>query len=161
MNRYLPSLALFALVLAIVSGPRASNACFPVGPDLFQVATVGALSPIGPHVTELRVDYVTRGEENSGGCSRRSTSCDGTGSIALRLSAKGEGEVGYMLAATRGRLPAGLDIDPRPLRARAGFMIVSWPDGVESPDPFSFTLTVTPIDEFGNLGPSAAIDISG
>jgi len=151
---------LAAVVLAagvLVDAGRA-DACSVAesAPHTIDATRMDSVVPEPP--TDVSV-MITRGPRaDSGGCGndRVSTSCDGIGILQLQLNEPATDDqtapenMGYLIEVIDGSLPRGLSIPATALRST---LVFSWmDDDTEGQEIIAFSVTLTPVDEAGNVG---------
>jgi hypothetical protein len=154
------------LVLGALAFPRSAGACSYSDGGFTQDGTKTGAAP-GP-VADISYS-VQRGKGPTGGCGRSmATSCDDIGAITLHFTAATDAdskntEVGYRVSFV-GKAPAGLTLPDAPSPPyfeqdddRDATVWLHWADGAtDDQEHLDFTLTITPVDSHGNVGPTSA-----
>jgi hypothetical protein len=99
----------------------------------------------------------------SGGCGESDSSCDGFANIQVLLNAPATDDqtaaanMGYRVEVVDGTPPRGVSIPTEAVRAMNGTeLFFGWFDGdTEAQEVIAFSITLTPVDERGNIGPTS------
>jgi hypothetical protein len=102
--------------------------------------------------------------EEPGGCYQPSgSSCDDAITIRIAVPVSDDQtpaeECGFRLSLVEGTLPEGLRLPEHDVRARGGELFLSWFE-TDGPKPFSFVLSVAPVDAAANVGESVRLPLS-
>jgi hypothetical protein len=107
---------------------------------------------------------VNRGFDSGGGCGNNlESSCDDVGNIQLSLNETATDDqttsqnMGYLVQVVDGTPPRGVSISADPVRALNGTELsFSWvDDSTDGQEVIAFSVTLTPVDEKGNMGSSS------
>jgi hypothetical protein len=155
-----------ATVLAaviLVSAARA-DACSIAGnaPHMIDETRPDSTPPEPPTDVSVIVNRAFRTER--GGCGNNlSSSCDGFANIQVVLNAPATDDqtaaanMGYRVEVVDGTPPGGVSIPAEAVRAMNGTELsFGWFDGdTEAQEVIAFSITLTPVDERGNTGPTS------
>ena len=107
---------------------------------------------------------INRGFDSGDGCgSNVVSSCDDIGAVQLQLNEPATDDqatpakIGYLVEVVDGTPPRGLSIPADAVRAFNGTQLwFSWvDDSTDGQEVIAFSVTLTPVDEAGNMGPSS------
>jgi len=161
--------ATIPLVLLAILDAREAQACKPSLPAK-HVVDPGrqATDRQAPRLTMTPSVIVHRGvDPDLSACDRNPTgdTCLDNGQLIIVVAATDDqtpaAESGFRLAVAGGRPPDGLHLPAHDVRALDGQIILPWADSATNgPEPFSFALSVSPVDGAGNVGPSFTISVA-
>jgi hypothetical protein len=112
-------------------------------------------------VEKVSIDIMRGHGPESSGCngSHSETSCDDLGIVGLRVtppeddSTPGD-QLGFVITLTAGKLPGDVVLPPNAVRGFQGSLPLVWIDGAsDEQEPIDFTVTLSAVDEAGNVGP--------
>jgi hypothetical protein len=154
-----------ATVLAaviLVSAARADACSIPGNaPHTIDATRPDTTPPEPPTDVSVIVNRAYRTE--GGGCGEADSSCDGFANIQVLLNAPATDDqtvaanVGYRVEVVDGTPPGGASIPTETVRALNGTQLLfGWFDGdTEAQEVIAFSITLTPVDETGNTGPTS------
>jgi MYXO-CTERM domain-containing protein len=93
-------------------------------------------------------------------------SCDDIGTVRITVAPTDDRTpplgMGYRMRVISGPPPAGLNVPTDDVRASEGtWLFLSWGDGAEDDqEPFSFTLSIEPVDLAGHVGEARLVMVS-
>lgn len=154
-------------VLVVLCLPGRALPCEFARLDAHQVdAAAQQVDRTAPTLAPAPAVKVQRGTSPQHGCTGTlSSSCDGSGSIAITPTVADEralpAEIGFRMRLLSGSLPQGLNLPGGDVRARSGGLYFHWDDGYEADhEEFSFTLEIIAVDTAGNPSPPVQVVIS-